>query len=234
MGFGTLLGGYFLLLNFTTYYRFTDVIAALMMFYALYKLSGVNQMFKNAMGAAAVFSIFGFAELVIAMLDLFDLFFLGDTLISALAMSRCLIVGVLTYLILLGMKNVADEVDIKSLKIKCNYLSYVTIAVYSLNILLETSSLSAFLPDSVLLFLAPVCIIALLALIIMNLTAIFSCYSKICMPEDNNTKYEEKKSRFGFVNKFRAHEDERRREYAEYKLEKLKKKHNKSKNGKKK
>lgn len=234
MGFGTLLGGYFLLLNFTTYYRFTDAIAALMMLYALYKLSSVNRMFKSAAAAAAVFSAFGFLELIVAMLDMFNIVFAIEALTSVLAMVRCLIVGALTYLMLLGMKNVADEVDLKSLKIKCNYLSYVTVVVYSLYILLETDSIAAFLPAQVIYFLAPTCIIASLALIIMNLTAIYSCYQKICMPEDNNTNYKEKKSRFGFVNKFRAHEENRRREYAEYKLDKLKKKANKRKNGKKK
>ena len=204
------------------------------MLYALYKLSSVNQMFKSAAGVSAIFSVFGFFELILAMLDLFDIVPMTDYMTSIMGMSRCLIIGTLTYLMLLGMKNVAHEVDLKALKIKCNYLSYVTVAVYSLYIFLETDSIAAFLPNSVLLFLAPTCIIAAMALIIMNLTAIFSCYQKICMPEDNNADYAEKKSRFGFVNKFRAHEDDRRREYAEYKLDKLKKKANKHKNGKKK
>ena len=234
MGFGTLLGGYFLLLNFTTYYRFTDVIAALMMFYALYKLSSVNQMFKSAAGFAAAFSAFGFIELVLAMLDIFSIMSTTAEITSVLAMLRCLIIGLLTLLMLLGMRNVSDEVGLTALKVKCNYLSYVTIIVYSVYILLETASLASFIPESVLLFLAPCCILSTLALIIMNLTAIFSCYQKICMPEDNNTRYEEKKSRFGFVNKFRAHEEERRREYAEYKIDKLRNKANKRKNGKKK
>jgi hypothetical protein len=43
------------------------------------------------------------------------------------------------------------------------------------------------------------------------------------MPEDKK-EYVPRPSRFGFVNRFRAHEDEKRREYAEYKLEKKKKK----------
>ena len=233
MGFGTLLGGYFLLLNFTVYYRFTDVLAALMMLYALYKLSGINQMFKSATGVAAIFSLFGFGELVIAMLDLFEMLTITESLTSVLAMVRCLIVGVLTVLMLLGMKSVSDEVGLKALTIKCNYLSYVTVIVYSFYIFLETASLSAIFSAQALTYIGTSCIIATLALIIMNLTAIFGCYSKICMPEDNKlSDYKEKKSRFGFVNRFRAHEEERRREYAEYKMEKYKNKAKKN-NGKK-
>lgn len=233
MGFGTLLGGYFLLLNFTVYYRFTDVLAALMMFYALYKLSGINQMFKSAAGVSALFSVFGFGELILAALDLFEMITITESLTSILAMVRCLIVGVMTVLMLLGMKSVSDEVGLKALMIKCNYLSYVTVIVYSFYIFLETASLSAIFSAQALTYIGASCIIATLALIIMNLTAIFGCYSKICMPKDNKlTGYEEKKSRFGFINKFRAHEEERRREYAEYKMEKYKKKANKH-NGKK-
>jgi hypothetical protein len=49
---------------------------------------------------------------------------------------------------------------------------------------------------------------------------------KICMP-DELTEKEDKKSRLGFVNKFKEHEEEKRREYAEYKLEQLRKKNQK-------
>ena len=48
------------------------------------------------------------------------------------------------------------------------------------------------------------------------------------MPADNKPK-EEKKSRFGFVNAFREHEEQKKREYFEYKLEKAKMKAEKKK-----
>ena len=52
------------------------------------------------------------------------------------------------------------------------------------------------------------------------------------MPEDENMP--EKESKFKFVNAFRRHEEEKRKEYADYKLEKFKKKQEKQKgkNGK--
>ena len=66
-------------------------------------------------------------------------------------------------------------------------------------------------------------IIATLALIGVNLSVVFSAYYRICMPEDQGVEFKEKKSKFGFVNAFRAHEEEKQREYAEYKLDKMKK-----------
>ena len=53
---------------------------------------------------------------------------------------------------------------------------------------------------------------------------------RICMPEDEDMP--EKESKFKLVNAFRRHEEEKRREYAEYKLDKLKKKQQKDKNEK--
>lgn len=234
MGFGTLLGGYFLLLNFT-YYRFTDVIAALLMLYALYKLSGINQMFKLSAIGSAVFSAFGLAELVLGFLEIFSIIELSPIAISLIAMLRNFAVGLITVLMLIGIRDVAAEVGLPRLQIKANYLSYVTMVVYVGNIFLQTAELSSWIPVTVLVPASIIFIIATMALICVNLSAIFTCYQKICMPsEKKETAYKEKKSRFGFVNRFRAHEEQRQREYAEYKLDKMKKKSEKRKSGGKK
>ena len=63
----------------------------------------------------------------------------------------------------------------------------------------------------------------------MNLVAVYSAYMHICMPEDVTNDSREKPSRLGFVNKFREHEAERSREYAEYKLDKMKRRSGKKK-----
>ena len=52
---------------------------------------------------------------------------------------------------------------------------------------------------------------------------------KICMPEDVDNDVPDKPSRFEFVNKHREHTLQKQREYAEYKLEKFKKKNSKKK-----
>ena len=223
MGFGTLFAGYFLILNFA-YYRFTDAVAAVVMLYALYKLSGVNSYFKLSTIGAGALTLFGIYELVIAILEMLGM--IGDLTVlnSVSALIRHFILAATTALMLMGMRDVAREVDLPALSRKCNYLAYVTVAVYTFNIILETSSLESFIDQVVLVYLAALSIIATLALIIVNLTAIFGCYYRICMPEDNTAEYTEKKSRFSFVNAFRAHEEEKQKEYAEYKLDKLKKK----------
>ena len=228
MGFGVLFCGYFLLLNFINY-AFTDVVAAIIMLYGLYKLSRVNKMFKYAAVGCAAFSLLGAVELFVALFEMLAILKLDGLVLWTLAIARHFTVASTTTLMLLGMRDVAAEVDIPSLKIKCNYLSYVTLAVYSVNILLEASELASFIDGQLLVTLYVISIVATLALIITNLTAIFGCYYRICMPEDNTVEFTEKKSKLGFVNAFRAHEEKKRQEYADYKLDKFKKSVEKSK-----
>ena len=66
MGFGTLFVGYFFILNFP-YCAYTDALAALLMLYGLYKLSGINENFKRATYFTAVFALFGIAELFLEL-----------------------------------------------------------------------------------------------------------------------------------------------------------------------
>ncbi len=228
MGFGTLFFGYFLLLNIA-YYSFTDAIAALVMLYALYKLSFLNRNFKYAAISAVVFSVFGIYELVIGFSDLLFGVGFSDTLYSLSAMIRSLIISVVTAFMLMGIRDTAKEVGLPKITIKANYLSFVTIAVYMLSILLEMSSLGSWLAAEALAILVLIAVISVPVLVAVNLTVIFSCYAKICMPGDNSPKLEKEKSRFEFVNKFREHEEEKQREYAEYKLSKMKQKAEKSK-----
>ena len=228
MGFGVLFCGYFLLLNFINC-AFTDIICALIMLYALYKLSSVNGTFKYAAVGALVFSVLGLFEIGYALLEMTALIKSVAEINLALATARHLIVAVTTALMLMGMRDIASEVGLPALKTKCNYLSFVTVGVYSVNIILEASGLASFISGQILAICYVVSIVATVALIITNLTAIFGCYYSICMPEDNTAEFTEKKSRFGFVNAFRAHEDEKRKEYAEYKLDKFKKRVEKAK-----
>lgn len=228
MGFGTLFFGYFLLLNIA-YYRFTDAIAALVMLYALYKLSFVNKNFKRSALSSIAFALFGIYELFIGCSDMFFGEIFPDTLYSVSAALRALIVCIVTAFMLMGIRDVAHEVGLPKIKLKSNYLSFVTVGVYSLNILLETSELGSFLSGETLAILMLVTIVATPALVIVNLTLVFGCYAKICMPSERDTVLEEKKSKFEFINKFREHEKEKQREYAEYKLDKMKKKAEKAK-----
>ena len=228
MGFGTLFFGYFLLLNIA-YYSFTDAIAALVMLYAFYKLKFINKNFKYAAISAAVFSAFGLYELFLGFSDMFFGLSYPDTLYSVSAMVRSLIICIVSAFMLMGIRDVSAEVGLSKTKIKANYLSYVTVGVYALNVVLEMSELGSWLAPTLLATLMLVSFVATPVLVIVNLTVLFSCYVKICMPNEEQRREVEKKSKLEFVNKFREHQKEKQREYAEYKIEKMKKKANKPK-----
>ena len=77
--------------------------------------------------------------------------------------------------------------------------------------------------------MSAITLIGVFAVVCINLVTIYSAYMRICMPDDVDNDAVDKPSRFGFVNKYREHTAEKQREYAEYKLEKLKKKNSKKK-----
>ena len=71
-------------------------------------------------------------------------------------------------------------------------------------------------------------------IIAVELSIIYKAYMRICMPSELGSHGEQKKSKYQFVNKFREHEAEKHKEYAEYKINKMiSKSHKKKKKGKK-
>lgn len=204
MGFGTLFIGYFLLLNLT-YYGFTDVIAAAIMLLGLYKLSSVNKQFKMAAVASGVFLAFSLFEFGVATYELFVKRTDSATFVSVMSILRCITICALTFLMLKGMELVAKEVEVENIPAKASRLSKVTAAVYCAWIILEAPL--TFINDYVLAVLSLITILATIALLISNLTVIYGCYMRICMPGDENLT--DKPSRFEFVNEYRARKAER-------------------------
>lgn len=219
MGFGTLFIGYFLLLNLT-YYGFTDVIAASVMLLGLYKLSGVNKYFKAAAISSGALLVFSLGELGVAVYEMFIGAINSPALVSVMCIVRCLIIGALTVLMLKGIEDVSREVDIENLPAKASRLTVATVVTYALWIILEAPL--SFIDDYVLAVLSLVTILATLALIIINLTLIYTCYMKICMPGDEDIT-RGKPSRFAFVNEYRAKKAEREEELARERAERMKK-----------
>lgn len=205
MGFGTLFIGYFLLLNLT-YFGFTDVIAASVMLLALYKLSPVNKHFKTGAVASGVFLAFSLCEFGISAYEMFFGAIGSPLLVTLLSIVRAVAVCTLTVLILLGIEAVAREVDVEELPTKAKKLVVATLVIYTMWIALEAPI--SFMSDYVLAVLSLLTILATLALIILNLTVIYTCYMKICMPGDEDVT-KEKPSRFAFVNEYRARKAER-------------------------
>ena len=229
MGFGILFIGYFLLLNNVSYYMLTDVISALLMLMAFYKLAYLNRGFSLGFIFCSVFSLFGAFEFIAEAMRMFGLVSLGTTFISTVGMIRYLLICLTTVFMLIGARDIAKEVDLNALAVRCHKGIILTFIIYALNIIWQTSSLLGFVPNVKFMALSGyIIILATIILVIMNLISIYGCYMHICMPSDNVKS--EKKSRFSFVNAFRAHEEEKRREYTEYKLDKLNAKLEKLKN----
>ena len=223
MGFGTLFIGYFLILNLT-YYSLSDVIAASVMLLGLYKLSGFNKYFKYSLIACGVFLAFSVGEFGVAIYEMFFAKLDLPALISAMSAVRSLIIGVMTVLMLKAICAIAREVELPELTKKCDRLTVATSTVYSVLIVLELPL--SFIDPYVLAVSSLLVILAEIVVLILNLTAIYTCYMKICMPGDEELK--DKPSRFAFVNEYRARKAEQAELEAKKRLESLKKKKDKA------
>jgi len=233
MGFGTLFVGYFFILNFA-YGAFTDAIAGILMLYGLYKLSNVNREFTIAAYLSGGFTVLGVTELAIEILSSIAVIPSSVLANSIIAIIRVILIGALTAYMLLGMQSVSKEVGLSSLSEICKRLFILTPPIYAVNLALEIMGLFSMKEVTTLLILSVISLVLNMTLTVLILIRIYDCYAKICMPEDRNTDAAPKESRFGFVNKFRNHEEKKRQEYADYKLSKFKKKMDKKKSKEKK
>ncbi len=229
MGFGTLFIGYFLLLNLT-YYGFTDVISASVMLLGLYKLSPVNKYFKAATVCSGVLLAFAIGEFGVATYEMFFRQLNSPVFVSIMSIARCLAVGTLTFLILKGIESVSKEVEVEHLPTKASKLAIATVVIYTLWIVLEAPL--SFVDDYVLAVLSLLTILATIALLIINLSVIYSCYMMICMPGNENIA-KEKPSRFEFVNEYRRRKAEREEELSKERAERMKKRLEEKKDKKK-
>ena len=227
MGFGILFIGYFLFLNIAAP-GYTDAVGAVLMLWGLYKLSGINRELRLACYAAMVLTLFGLSELGYEIYDMMVAVVNGDTVRSWFAIFRHFILCITTVLTLLGMQRVSCEVKLARLGAKCGIAARATVAVYILNIVLELSALGSFIDARVLAVLGVTALLIRFGTVIFNLTSIYECYMRICMPGERELT--ERESRFGFINAARRYQEEKQREYAEYRLGKLKEKQGKSKN----
>jgi len=228
MGFGTLFIGYFLLLNFVTA-SLTDAVSASLILYALYKLAPINREFKLASRIAVFFLAVGSAELLFWMFDFLFSIEIPSVIIILTGALKYLSVGALSFVMLRGMAKVSREVKLMPLCYRCEQVSYLTIPIFGVYFILQILGIFNLPFAKVLSVIAVIDIVCSLVLVAMVLYCIFCCYSKICMPSEKRVEYTEKESRIGFVNAFRRHEEEKQKEYAEYRLEKMRRKLEKKK-----
>ena len=226
MGFGTLFIGVFLLLNLS-FFGFTDLLSGVIMLLAFYKLRGVNTYFKTAIYPTVAFCLIGLTELTQEILYLFGRGF--DDFITYLHPMRFLLLGAIFVILHYAIRDVAKEVEVDKTAKRakfCAVMSYPTFTLYAIQ-----KIFSLFFEDQPLplVIAEAVALLSLLVLLVITLITVYSAYMNICMPEDQNKEYVEKPSRFEFVNRFRKRQEEKNREYAEYKLSRMKKRLDRSK-----
>ena len=228
MGFGTLFFGYFLLLNIISF-SFTDLISSLIMAMGFYKLSTVNNHFRGAFYISFGLSAVGLWELAVEFYSIFVPSFAAEEMLAYTTVPRSVIIATLTLFMLMGIESVAEEVELPELAKKARFTLPFVLIIYGITAILEIPYLEKIIDVKILLVLSVILLIGVMILVITNLATVYTAYMKICMPEDKDNDLVDKPSRFGFVNKYREHNAQKQREYAEYKLEKLKKKNSKKK-----
>jgi hypothetical protein len=105
----------------------------------------------------------------------------------------------------------------------------IVLAIYAIAAVLEVPLVLSAVGVKILATASAITLLAIFSVVVINLVTIYRAYMKICMPEDVDNDVPDKPSRFEFVNKHREHTLQKQREYAEYKLEKFKKKNSKKK-----
>lgn len=226
MGFGTLFIGYFLLLN-VTYFGFTDVIAALLMLLACYKLKSVNVHFKRAEIPLGLFAALGTVELFEGILTMFAPDLENATLTSLLSIIRYAILAAAVYFILSGIIAVSDEVELPCLTARAKLMRVLSILAMLFSLALEMPWLKELDAAKPLWIMGFIALLFNFFTVLATLSVIYTAYMRICMPED--LEFTEKPSRFAFVNKYREREARKQREYAEYKTAQMQKKAKKRK-----
>lgn len=187
MGFGTLLFGCALLFN-VIYYQITDVIAAVIILYALYKLNKFNTPLRVSYICAYPFAAFTLFELVLGAWRLFDPMMDQSTYSGYLATARAALLLAVMLPLMLGIAALAREVDAKDLRLRAMgacavaCVSTLTTAVASLPF-----TVAAF-GDKAQVWLYVCTMVLQLIFALVAVLTVWRAYATICMPEDNAKK----------------------------------------------
>ncbi len=202
MGFGTLFIGYFLLLNIT-HSGLTDILASLVMLMALNKLSWINKEFKNTLFVNFSFVFVSFISFILELLKFLQIEF--SIVEGVLGAIRAVILFVFTVLLLKGILSLSREVCAKDISVRARRNLILAPVCYIPFIILELPILSL-LPSAITPVLSVIGIVTTLLhviLLILNLALIYTCYMRICMPEERfETTLDTKKDKpIGFFEK---------------------------------
>ena len=231
MGFGTLFIGYFFLLNIS-YFNYTDLLAAAIMAMGPYRLGSVNRPFRFAFFTDLAFLVLGATELILAAIPIFSPSADLAAFTVPIGVARYLLLALYHLFLLLGIRNVADEVALRKLAVRAQAFIVLPILAYLASALFDIPGL---FPNAQTKETAIIAFLILLLTVFSCVTVlitIFHCYAKICMPEDLDMP--EKPSRFSFVNRMRAEREEREARHAQERMEYLREKMNSKRKKKKK
>ena len=183
MGFGTLFIGYFLILNIFNY-AYTDLISALIMMLGAYKLSGVGCDFKKGFYALIPLCFVGAYELIIEFLGMFTATPSSAVLTGLIGIVRMALIGSASFYFITAIKKLSEELEIPRLRDKTKSARLGIIISYSIAMLLEIPYLDRLIPTKALAVIALLSLIYTFAVTLLVLSAIYSAYMRICMPED--------------------------------------------------
>ena len=194
MGFGTLFFGCLLLFN-VLYYQITDVIAAAIILYALYRLNRFNKPLRVAYFASYAFFAYSLFELVLGMWALFDPLMGQGEFSGHVTVGRAILLACVMLPTLLGIRALAKEVDATDLSGRAT----VTTAVFSIgSILTVLASLPLFLSllgNDAQRALYYITLAFQLAQALFTVLTVWRAYATICMPSENKPRENKAKNK---------------------------------------
>ncbi len=183
MGFGILLTGYLFLLNLGVYEGFTNLIGFALMTYAMSMLHKYNKGLRYAFYAILPLLLLGVADFIFTGLEFLNIYLLPMAGNTAMAIAERLLTMLFTVLLLRGIEELADEVDISVLRFRAmrnrvfTYIYYVAAAALEVTVYSEAAI--SFAVAAVI----PVTLFGLIV-ILLNVQVLHNSYKWICMPED--------------------------------------------------
>lgn len=211
MGFGVLFIGYFLLLNVTNY-TFTDLCCGAILAFALSKLAPINKSFRFGMIAALAFTAIGAIEFVSEALIMLKIM---QAPLSFVFPVRTVATFATACLIMRGIFEVCEEVELKRVGEKTKRAIPFLCLNALINLFLGIPLFYSPIPSIVTAGIFTANLLLGIGITLYNLITIYTAYANICMP--NQPKAHKKD---GFLDRLERRQEERNREYMEYKKSK--------------
>ena len=229
MGFGILFIGYIFLLNLS-FFGYTDVLAGVLILYALEKLKRWNRGFRYAFFATIPFAAIGLFEFILKIGASFSSS-LSPTLMMIAEAIRMAALCPMHVCLLLGFKEITAEVGLQKMESRAMMLIPLSPLVHLLGGLLKIDPLFSAVDPGTLLSIRFVLLIGTLIYTLGIAIFIYRCYARICLPGDVDMK--ERPSRFKFINDYRARKEQKQKAEIEARIEEMRKKNQNKKKKKK-